>query len=76
MSVLPYAAVRRMARHTWFHDPVFPFVHWPISGRADPPEHAGDNDWHFWVTARLRQGSQTRANDSAGLPGRDAGSHR
>jgi len=49
---------------------------WPISGRADPPEHAGDNDWHFWVTARLRQGSQTRANDSAGLPGRDAGSHR
>jgi len=27
MSVLPYAAVRRMARHTWFHDPVFPFVH-------------------------------------------------
>ena len=33
MSVLPYAAVRRVARHTWFHDPVFPFVHladlWP-----------------------------------------------
>jgi hypothetical protein len=34
MSVLPYAAVRRVARHTWFHDPVFPFVHladlWPL----------------------------------------------
>jgi hypothetical protein len=27
MSFLPYAAVRRMARHTWFHGPVFPFVH-------------------------------------------------
>jgi hypothetical protein len=27
MPILLYAAVRRMARHTWFHDPVFPFVH-------------------------------------------------
>jgi hypothetical protein len=25
-----YAAVRRTARHTWFHDPVFPFVHLPV----------------------------------------------
>ena len=59
MSVLPYAAVRRMARHTWFHDPVFPFVHWPISGRVAPPEQTGDNAWRFWVTARVRKGGQT-----------------
>jgi len=36
MSVLPYAAVRRMARHTWFHDPVFPFVHLADLGPRRP----------------------------------------
>jgi hypothetical protein len=36
MSVLPYAAVRRMACHTWFHDPVFPFVHLADLGPRRP----------------------------------------
>jgi hypothetical protein len=36
MSVLPYAAVRRMARHTWFHDPEFPSVHLADLGLRRP----------------------------------------
>jgi hypothetical protein len=44
-----------MARHTWFHDPVFPFVQLADLRPRRPARQTGDNAWRFWVTSRVRK---------------------
>jgi hypothetical protein len=59
MSVLPYAAVRRMARHTWFHDPVFPSVHLAGLRPRRPAGADGQQRLALLGHGPVRTGSQT-----------------
>ena len=68
MSVLPYAAVRRMARHTWFHDPVFPFVHLADLRQRRPAGARGRQRLALLGHGPPAPRKPDTANDSAGLP--------